>query len=71
MTEWRELQGLTKYDEDGHLKYIGIDEQLTELAKSYEILRVFYGTFSSSDWNVMSGGDTTALVELRSGGGKC
>ena len=65
MTEWRELQGFTKYDEDGHLKYIGIDEQLTELAKSYEILRVFYGAFSSSDWNVMSGGDTTALVELR------
>lgn len=65
MTEWRELQGFTEYDEDGHLKYTGIDEQLTELANSYEILRVFYGAFSSSDWNVMSGGDTTALVELR------
>lgn len=71
MTEWRELQGFTKYDEDGHLKYIGIDEQLTELAKSYEILRVLYGAFSSSDWNVMSGGDTTVLVELRSGGEIC
>lgn len=65
MTEWRELRGLTKYDEDHSLKYIGVDDQLTELAKSYEILRVFYGTFSSSDWNVMSGGDTTVLVELR------
>ncbi|WAX12560.1 hypothetical protein EC55P2_00070 [Enterococcus phage EC55P2] len=65
MTEWRELQGFTKYDDDGHLMYTGIDDQLTELAKSYEILRVFYGAFSSSDWNVMSGGDTTALVELR------
>lgn len=65
MVEWRELKGITKYDEDGVLKYIGIDDQLTELAKSYEILRVFYGAFSSSDWNVMSGGDTTALVELR------
>lgn len=65
MTEWRELRGLTKYDEDGVLTYIGIDDQLTELANSYEILRVFYGAFSSSDWNVMSGGDTTALVELR------
>lgn len=65
MTEWRELQGFTKYDEGGDLKYTGIDEQLTELAKSYEILRVFYGTFSSSDWEVMSRGETTALVELR------
>lgn len=65
MTEWRELQGFTKYDEDGVPAYVGIDDQLTELAKSYEILRVFYGAFSSSDWNVMSGGDTTVLVELR------
>lgn len=71
MTEWRELQGFTEYDEDYRPKYVGIDDQLTELAKSYEILRVFYGTFSSSDWNVMSGGETTALVELRSGGGRC
>ena len=71
MTEWRELQGFTKYDKAGVPTYVGIDEQLTELAKTYEILRVFYGTFSSSDWNVMSNGETTALVELRSGGGKC
>lgn len=69
MTEWRELQGFTKYDEDGVPWYIGVDDQLTELADNYEILRVFYGTFSSSDWNVMSGGETTVLVELRSGGG--
>lgn len=65
MTEWRELKGFTKYNEDGVLEYIGIDDQLTKLANSYEIMRVFYGAFSSSDWNVMSGGDTTALVELR------
>lgn len=65
MTEWRELQGFTKYDEDGVPTYVGIDDQLTELAKTYEILRVFYGTFSSSDWNIMSRGETTVLVELR------
>lgn len=65
MTEWRELQGFTKYDEDRVPTYVGIDDQLTELAKTYEILRVFYGTFSSSDWNIMSRGETTALVELR------
>lgn len=65
MTEWRELQGFIKYDEDYCPEYVGIDEQLTELAKSYEIIRVFYGAFSSSDWNMMRGGETTALVELR------
>lgn len=65
MTEWRELQGFTKYDEDGVPAYVGIDDQLTELAETYEILRVFYGTFSSSDWNIMSSGETTVLVELR------
>ncbi len=59
MAEWRELVGY-KASKD----YVGVDDQLTELAKTYEIKRVFYGTFSSSDWNVVSGGETTVLVEL-------
>lgn len=36
--------------------------QLNELSATHEIIEVHYTSFSSSDWNVLAGGTTVALV---------
>lgn len=39
-----------------------VANQLNELSETHEIIEVHYTSFSSSDWNVLSGGTTMALV---------
>ncbi|EHW1528005.1 hypothetical protein K1R91_003111, partial [Listeria monocytogenes] len=46
-------------------KYVNIDDQLNELSKTHEIIEVHFSTYSSSDWNYLSGGTATALVRAR------
>ncbi|EAC7653665.1 hypothetical protein EG816_001375 [Listeria monocytogenes] len=59
--EWFEFVGYS----ESRTKYVNIDEQLNELCKTHEIIEVHFSTYSSSDWNYLSGGTATALVRAR------
>lgn len=59
--EWFEFVGYS----ESRKKYVNIDEQLNELCKTHEIIEVHFSTYSSSDWNYLSGGTATALVRAR------
>ncbi|EIW8345855.1 hypothetical protein MID82_002714 [Listeria monocytogenes] len=45
-----------------HNKNNTVSNQLNELSATHEIIEVHYTSFSSSDWNVLAGGTTVALV---------
>ncbi|HBL5908242.1 TPA: hypothetical protein LR605_000472 [Listeria monocytogenes] len=45
-----------------HNKNNTVVNQLNELSATHEIIEVHYTSFSSSDWNVLAGGTTVALV---------
>lgn len=45
-----------------HNKNNTVANQLNELSATHEIIEVHYTSFSSSDWNVLAGGTTVALV---------
>lgn len=45
-----------------HNKNNTVANQLNELSETHEIIEVHYTSFSSSDWNVLAGGTTVALV---------
>ncbi|EHD5018749.1 hypothetical protein JRB95_001376 [Listeria monocytogenes] len=46
-------------------EYKSVADQLNELSKTHEIIEVHFRTYSSSDWNILSGGTATALVRAR------
>ncbi|EPX7502216.1 hypothetical protein ACW2DI_001614 [Listeria monocytogenes] len=45
-----------------HNKNNTVANQLNELSETHEIIEVHYASFSSSDWNVLTGGTTVVLV---------
>ncbi|EIA7346421.1 hypothetical protein K7S29_002843 [Listeria monocytogenes] len=44
---------------------VTIVDQLNELSKTHDIIEVHYGTYSSSDWAISSGGVSSVLVRAR------